>query len=29
MNLIKDNPGHNDKMINWLKKQEKFMVEVK
>ena len=20
MNLIKDNPGHNDKMINWLKK---------
>ena len=29
MNLIKDNPGHNDKMIDWLKKQDKFMVKVK
>ena len=29
MNLIKDNPGHNYKMISWLKKQDKFMIEIK
>ena len=29
MNLIKDNPGHNNNMISWLKKQDKFLMEIK
>ena len=29
MNLIKDNPGHNNNMISWLKKQDKFMMDIK
>ena len=29
MNLIKDNPGHNNKMIKWLNKQDKFLIDVK
>ena len=29
INLIKYNPGHNNNMISWLKKQDKFLMEIK
>ena len=29
INLIKYNPGHNNNMISWLKKHDKFLMEIK